>query len=257
MSATHGRPPVRADHIGSLLRPAKLRQAFRDFNAGKLGREEFRRHSGRRDPRHRQAPRGRRPRSRERRRVPTRFVLGPVRRAHGRPGRQAGGVHLSRRPGPCTRLHCAARDRQGPSRAADRGRRSRVRPRPNPSDHEGHVTIAVDPALLPRSAVCRSWRLRNRAEVLRRPRRSLPTGDRCARGRRGPVRAARRGTAGDALRPGRARYGGGRGAGPRLARRALRRRDQSGRRQPSRGPRHRRPHVPRQLQGPVPLRGRL
>ncbi len=41
VSATHGRPPVRADHIGSLLRPATLRQAFRDFNAGKLGREEF------------------------------------------------------------------------------------------------------------------------------------------------------------------------------------------------------------------------
>jgi 5-methyltetrahydropteroyltriglutamate--homocysteine methyltransferase len=42
VSSTHGRPPVRADHIGSLLRPATLRQAFRDFNAGKLDREEFR-----------------------------------------------------------------------------------------------------------------------------------------------------------------------------------------------------------------------
>jgi methionine synthase II (cobalamin-independent) len=42
VSATHGRPPVRADHIGSLLRPATLRQAFRDRNGGKLGREEFR-----------------------------------------------------------------------------------------------------------------------------------------------------------------------------------------------------------------------
>lgn len=31
-------PPVRADHIGSLLRPPELRQAFRAFHAGKLDR---------------------------------------------------------------------------------------------------------------------------------------------------------------------------------------------------------------------------
>ncbi len=30
------RPPFRADHIGSLLRPPALRQAFRAHNAGKL-----------------------------------------------------------------------------------------------------------------------------------------------------------------------------------------------------------------------------
>ena len=35
------RPPFRADHIGSLLRPAKLRQAFRAFNAGDLDAESF------------------------------------------------------------------------------------------------------------------------------------------------------------------------------------------------------------------------
>jgi len=42
VSATHGRPPARADHIGSLLRPPRLRHAFRDFNEGRLGAEEFR-----------------------------------------------------------------------------------------------------------------------------------------------------------------------------------------------------------------------
>jgi 5-methyltetrahydropteroyltriglutamate--homocysteine methyltransferase len=42
MPITPGRPPARADHIGSLLRPAKLRHAFREFNAGKLKESEFR-----------------------------------------------------------------------------------------------------------------------------------------------------------------------------------------------------------------------
>ena len=37
-----GRPPFCADHIGSLLRPAKLRQAFRDFHGGRMPHEEFR-----------------------------------------------------------------------------------------------------------------------------------------------------------------------------------------------------------------------
>jgi 5-methyltetrahydropteroyltriglutamate--homocysteine methyltransferase len=32
----HGRPPFRADHIGSLLRPAALRQAFRKHAAGEM-----------------------------------------------------------------------------------------------------------------------------------------------------------------------------------------------------------------------------
>ena len=37
----NGRPPFRADHIGSLLRPAKLREAFRQHAAGKIGDAEF------------------------------------------------------------------------------------------------------------------------------------------------------------------------------------------------------------------------
>jgi 5-methyltetrahydropteroyltriglutamate--homocysteine methyltransferase len=35
------RPPVRADHIGSLLRPAALRQAFRAFHAGEIDEARF------------------------------------------------------------------------------------------------------------------------------------------------------------------------------------------------------------------------
>src|SRR5947209_238624 len=36
-----GRPPFRADHIGSLLRPSALRQAFRRRSAGEIGDDEF------------------------------------------------------------------------------------------------------------------------------------------------------------------------------------------------------------------------
>jgi methionine synthase II (cobalamin-independent) len=36
-----GRPPFRADHVGSLLRPQTLRQAFRRHGAGELGDIEF------------------------------------------------------------------------------------------------------------------------------------------------------------------------------------------------------------------------
>lgn len=37
-----GRPPFRADHIGSLLRPTKLRQAFREFHDQKIDGAAFR-----------------------------------------------------------------------------------------------------------------------------------------------------------------------------------------------------------------------
>jgi 5-methyltetrahydropteroyltriglutamate--homocysteine methyltransferase len=36
-----GRPPFRADHVGSLLRPQPLRQAFRHHAAGEIGDDEF------------------------------------------------------------------------------------------------------------------------------------------------------------------------------------------------------------------------
>lgn len=41
MQFTPGQPPFRADHIGSLLRPPVLRQAFRDHGAGKISDAEF------------------------------------------------------------------------------------------------------------------------------------------------------------------------------------------------------------------------
>ena len=40
-AAAKGRPPFRADHVGSLLRPAALRQAFRRHAAREIGDAEF------------------------------------------------------------------------------------------------------------------------------------------------------------------------------------------------------------------------
>ena len=37
-----GQPPARADHIGSLLRPKKLREAFRQHAANSIPDAEFR-----------------------------------------------------------------------------------------------------------------------------------------------------------------------------------------------------------------------
>ena len=36
-----GRPPFRADHVGSLLRPPALRQAFRRHAGNEIGDAEF------------------------------------------------------------------------------------------------------------------------------------------------------------------------------------------------------------------------
>jgi 5-methyltetrahydropteroyltriglutamate--homocysteine methyltransferase len=43
MSQPNGRPPFRADHIGSLLRPKRLRDAFRQHSARAISDAEFRR----------------------------------------------------------------------------------------------------------------------------------------------------------------------------------------------------------------------
>jgi 5-methyltetrahydropteroyltriglutamate--homocysteine methyltransferase len=40
-SLPHGRPPFRADHVGSLLRPQALRQAFRQHAAGEIDDAKF------------------------------------------------------------------------------------------------------------------------------------------------------------------------------------------------------------------------
>ena len=44
--ADPGRPPFRADHVGSLLRPKELRQAFREHGSRRARRSRVRRHPG-------------------------------------------------------------------------------------------------------------------------------------------------------------------------------------------------------------------
>jgi 5-methyltetrahydropteroyltriglutamate--homocysteine methyltransferase len=41
VQTSKGRPPFRADHVGSLLRPSALRQAFRAHGSGEIGEAEF------------------------------------------------------------------------------------------------------------------------------------------------------------------------------------------------------------------------
>ena len=41
MDAILRRPPFRADHVGSLLRPSVLRQAFKRFDAGEIDADWF------------------------------------------------------------------------------------------------------------------------------------------------------------------------------------------------------------------------
>jgi len=41
MPSAQGRPPFRADHVGSLLRPQILRQAFRQHASQEIGDAEF------------------------------------------------------------------------------------------------------------------------------------------------------------------------------------------------------------------------
>ncbi len=85
-------PPFRADHVGSLLRPAELTRARDEHAAGRLERRRAARRRGRRHPRRRAQAGGGRAAVGHRRRVPPRDV------AHG--------LHrLARRHHPCRRAH--------------------------------------------------------------------------------------------------------------------------------------------------------
>ncbi len=59
--ASRDKPPFRADHVGSLLRPPELARARADFKAGRIDAEALRADRGRRHPRGDRAPARRRP----------------------------------------------------------------------------------------------------------------------------------------------------------------------------------------------------
>ena len=68
------RPPFRADHVGSLLRPPKLLQARDEAGAGRISADGAARRRGRGDPRRGQDAGGRWPAVGDRRRVPPRLL---------------------------------------------------------------------------------------------------------------------------------------------------------------------------------------
>ena len=205
--AANGRPPFRADHIGSLLRPRKLRDAFRAHAEGKLDERAFRAVAGRSDPRGGEAAGGLRPAGGDRRRVPAHLLLGEVRAPDQGPRRQGRGVQVPRRARPQQRLHRALRDGEGGPRRADHAGRVPLRRAAHQGDAQGDDARALDHALLPLHAVRRTGNLRERARVLRRPGQGVPGGDRRPRARGLPLRAARRGGARGALRSRRAGEG--------------------------------------------------
>ena len=100
MTTPQGRPPFRADHVGSLLRPPALRQAFRDHHGQAHRRCRVHAHPGRLHPRRREDAGRRRAEGRDRRRIPPRLLLGALRRADRRLCDQARGVQVPRRSRP-------------------------------------------------------------------------------------------------------------------------------------------------------------
>ena len=113
-----GRPPFRADHIGSLLRPPPLRQAFRRHASGEIADDAFARIQDEsiRDAVRMQEEIGLA--GRDRRRVPARFLLGPVRGAHRGLRDPPRAAQVSRRPRRGGRVHRALCDRADAAHAS-------------------------------------------------------------------------------------------------------------------------------------------
>ena len=176
--APTSRPPFRADHVGSLLRPKGPARG--------LPSPCRRRAVGLRLPGHPRCgnPRGGaaagrgRPGSRHRRGVPPQLLLGSVRRALSGLCNQAGGLQVPRRPRPRGGFHRDLRRRQARAPATAGCRRVRVPEERCRGDAEDHHAGALDHAFLPLHRLRRSRRLRRRAPFLRRPHRHLSRRDR-------------------------------------------------------------------------------
>ena len=84
MASAQGRPPFRADHVGSLLRPPALRQAFRQNDAKEIERRRIRKLAGSVHPRRGRSSGRCRPAGGHRWRIPARLLLGTFCRAHRR-----------------------------------------------------------------------------------------------------------------------------------------------------------------------------
>ena len=94
--AVRQKPPFRADHVGSFLRPKKLLDARDRHKARHAFRERAARGRGRSDPRNRALPGGPRPARHHRRRVPAHLF--PHRLSHQALGRHDQGRHQRELP---------------------------------------------------------------------------------------------------------------------------------------------------------------
>ena len=138
----------RAHHVGSLLRPAALREAWRNAEPEALRAAQD---TAIRDVVAMQEALGLAVvTDGEFRRLSywNRFVEQVQGLEVGK-----GAVLVHRRVGRPARLHRASCHGEGPSRCADLGSRSRVRPRHHRPRHQGHAAIAVDDAVLVWSTV--------------------------------------------------------------------------------------------------------
>ena len=204
------RPPFRADHVGSLLRPPELLAAREDHAAGRIDDDQLQRHRGRGDPRRGGDAAGRRAAVGHRRRVPPHLLAHglhlPARR--GRAGRGGEPARALPRRGGRVRLRPArdARGRAGHAAADDLRRRLRVparhrRRRDAQADHP----LAEHGPLPGRQLVDRQRGLSRPGRLLDRPDRRLQRGVAQALRPRLPVPAARRHEPGLHQRPGPAR----------------------------------------------------
>ena len=182
----------RAHHVGSLLRPGALREAWRQAEGDGLHRR-----ARRRDPRRGRDAGRARARCRHRWRVPSPLVLEPLRRAGGRPRGGRGAVLVHRRIGRSTGVHGTPRHRQG-------GRGPRRSPFTRSSSCVRSPT-ATSRSRCPRHRRCSSGSARSPGctspprRSSRTSRRCIADGDRRPRGERRQPRPARRSRARDAL----------------------------------------------------------
>ena len=172
--APKSRPPFRADHVGSLLRPKALRDAHPPARRRRAVGRRVRRGPGRGDPRCRAPAGGGGSPGRQRWRVPAQLLLGPVRGAMPGLRHQAGGLQVPRRPRPRGRLHGHLCRRQDRAHAGAGGRRVRLPAGRHRGRAEDHHAGALDHAFLPLHRFCRPRRLRRCERLLRGPcRRSI------------------------------------------------------------------------------------
>ena len=184
------KPPFRADHVGSLLRPPELREARAKAKRGELPAAALAEIEDRCDPRSGRETGGDRPRSGHRRRVPPRLVAPrlPLRlRRH-----RSQGLHRAQVPGRRRDSAHADGHRPDPRDPPEHGRPLRVPEVGGDEDGEVHHPVAVDGAPARRHEGDPEGDLPRPGRVLGRPRRGLPRDDRRPRRGRLHLSAARR-----------------------------------------------------------------